>query len=272
MAGLQQRNNSYRVIFRHHGKQHAFTLGPVSRQEAEAKAAHVDYLLLRLKQRLIALPPGIDIVTFVQFDGKPPTGAAGTPVAPTSLPLRALRDRYLEGHRGALEANTLYIARIHFNHLVATLGEAFPLPELRLGDLQRHIDRRCRDGVVPTTVEKEIRTLRTAWNWAARMDLLHGPYPNKGLVYPRTAEKPPFQTWAEIERQIAGLAEAERDELWAVLYLTLPETEELLGYIREHAGPGWVHPMACTAAHTGAQAERAGPHAGRATSTSTPEW
>src|SRR5690348_7546938 len=72
MAGLQQRSGSYRVIFRYHGKQHTLHLGEVSKKEAEAKSAQVDYLLLRLKQRLIEVPAGIGIVDFVQYDGKPP--------------------------------------------------------------------------------------------------------------------------------------------------------------------------------------------------------
>jgi hypothetical protein len=53
MASLQERNGAYRFIFRHHGKQHFVAIGKVSRREAGAKAAQVEYLLLRLKQRLI---------------------------------------------------------------------------------------------------------------------------------------------------------------------------------------------------------------------------
>jgi hypothetical protein len=61
MASLQQRNGSFRVIFRHRGKQHFVPIGKVSAEEAGAKAAQVEYLLLRLGQRLIDLPPGVDI-------------------------------------------------------------------------------------------------------------------------------------------------------------------------------------------------------------------
>ena len=58
MASLQERNGSYRVLFCHHGKLHAFTIGKVERDEAENKARQVDYLLMRLKQRLLVLPEG----------------------------------------------------------------------------------------------------------------------------------------------------------------------------------------------------------------------
>lgn len=58
MAGLQERGGSYRVFFRFRGKQRTFPLGKVSTQEAEAKSAQVDYLLLRLNQRLIRMARG----------------------------------------------------------------------------------------------------------------------------------------------------------------------------------------------------------------------
>jgi hypothetical protein len=63
MAALQERNGSFRILFRYHGKQHTFTLGEVPRDEAENKARQVDYLLTRLKQRLLLLPKGTDIVS-----------------------------------------------------------------------------------------------------------------------------------------------------------------------------------------------------------------
>src|SRR5260370_20392958 len=100
MAAIQQRNDSYRVIFRHHGKQHTFTLGRVSEAEAKAKADQVEYLLMRLAQGLLALPAGADIVTFVRCDGSIPVAASATRDAPT---LGSLRDRYLETHQGSLE-------------------------------------------------------------------------------------------------------------------------------------------------------------------------
>ena len=34
MASLQERNGSYRFIFRHHGRQHFVPIGKVSREEA----------------------------------------------------------------------------------------------------------------------------------------------------------------------------------------------------------------------------------------------
>src|SRR4051812_19122538 len=107
MAALQERNGSFRILFRHHGKQSAFKLGKVSREEAEATVGCVDLLLLRLGQRLISLPPGVDLVTFLRHGGSvPATGEepAVTAAAPT---LGSLRDEYLKTHSSSLEATTL---------------------------------------------------------------------------------------------------------------------------------------------------------------------
>src|SRR5579864_113301 len=76
MAGLQSRNGSWRVIFWYRKKQYSFWVGEVEEHEAKAVAAKVDYWLMRLKQNLVHMPPGCDIVTFVQHDGKPPEHAA----------------------------------------------------------------------------------------------------------------------------------------------------------------------------------------------------
>lgn len=87
------------------------------------------------------------------------------------------------------------------------------------------------------------------------MGHLTGPYPNEGVVYPKSADKPPFQTRAEIEAQIARgwLDESEQAELWGCLFLTLPEIAELLEFVRANARHDWIYPMFCFAAHTGAR-------------------
>src|SRR4051794_5485069 len=80
MATLREWNGSYRVILNYRGKQPALTLGRVA--ESEANAALVDDLLLRLKQGLIEMPPGIDVVTILRHDG-------GTSPRPIRLPYPA---------------------------------------------------------------------------------------------------------------------------------------------------------------------------------------
>ena len=75
-------------------------------------------------------------------------------------------------------------------------------------------------------------TLRTAWNWGVRMNLLTGRFPQDGLQYPKTDEKPPFQARAEILRQLPGLDAASAGDLWECLYLRREEIDALLEFAR----------------------------------------
>ena len=88
MASLQERNGSYRILFCYHGKLHAFTIGKSkerSREESPAGRlpAHA------AEAATHALPEGIDIVTFVEFDGEPPK----TPAGAAQYPARRSRSR-----------------------------------------------------------------------------------------------------------------------------------------------------------------------------------
>lgn len=257
MASIHHKGEAWHCQFLYHGKRHTFSLGKVNQEEAETKANQVDYLLMRLKQKLLHLPPGMDIVAFVQFDGNPPQ----EPVDGEIVTLGTLRDKYLDTHRnGSLEPSTIEGIELHFKHLIGTLGERFPIQDLALPDLQKHVDRRARKKgmrgkLSPATIRKEIVTLRTAWNWGVPMGLVTGRFPYKGLRYPKSEEKPPFQTWAEIERRIkaGGLTEGQERELWDSLYLTLVEIETLLTHVEKKAIQPWVYPLFCFAAHTGAR-------------------
>ena len=103
---------------------------------------------------------------------------------------------------GRKRKRTLYTTRIHFKHVVTTLGEGFPLSDLTHASLQQHINRRASGGLAPATIKKEIATLRASWNWGRRNELVEVEWPGRGLVYRKTREKPPFQTRDEIERQL----------------------------------------------------------------------
>jgi hypothetical protein len=63
MAALQERNGSYRVIFRHHGKQHAFTIGQVSEDDANDTVGN---LLRGLEDGRIRIPARVDVVSFIR--------------------------------------------------------------------------------------------------------------------------------------------------------------------------------------------------------------
>jgi integrase len=248
VASLQERSGSWRVIFRFRGLQHFVTIGEAEEPEAQGVKARYEYLLRLLKQRLLTLPSGMDIVTFLRLDGKP-----GDPAASVSpeVTFAQLRDGYLKTiGNGAVENNTLYTSKIHLAHLADTLGQGFLMDALRHGDLQRHINRRSASAAA-ITIKKELDTLRSAWNWGKRMGHVLDDFPGAGLIYPKSEEKLPFMTWKEIERRIA--AGGDPEELWECLYLRENEIEHFLDFVEKRKAPAWVYPMCVMAAHTGAR-------------------
>ena len=156
------------------------------------------------------------------------------------------------------------------------MGARFAVGGLTTADLQAHVDRRSKDKgrrgkpLSPSTIKKEIATLSSVWTWASQRGHISGPFPSKGLTYPKAREKPPFRTWDEIERQVSrgGHTDDEQAELWDSLFLQLHEVEELLDYVKENARHDFIHPMFVFAAHSGAGVARCSAPASP-TSTST---
>ncbi len=253
MASLQLRNGSWRILFNYKNKQLTFTVGEVEEIEARAVKGKVEYLLLRLKQRLAhSVPPDDRIVEYLQNDGTLPGEGILTKTLPEKKPLTliVLRDEYLTLHAKLLDPRTVKDMKGHWKHLGRLLGEFKIAGELVLADLQNYVMKRVGEGVEGATAKKEIVTLRTVWNWAVRMDMLKSPFPNKGLRFPKGEEKPPFMTFAEVKRRVAAGASG---DLWESVFLTRPEIEQLLKSVEEKAAYPWVAPMFWFAAHTGAR-------------------
>lgn len=257
MASIQKKGDAFYCQFVYLGQRHTVTVGKVSQDEAEGFRGSAELLLLRLKQKLITVPPGVSITDFILHLGKVPEPIVA---APERISFADFGKRYLETHRnGAMEANSLKTVELHLGHFEKTLGPAFEIQTLALADLQRHVNHRREKKyrgkrLSPVTLKKEMASIRAAWNWAAHMGLVKGHFPSKGLVYPKTDEKPPFMTWAEIERRITPtMSKAEQAELWDCLYLSKAELAEILQFVKNHAAHDWVYSMFCFAAYTGAR-------------------
>jgi integrase len=258
MASLQKKGDAFYCQFVFHGRRRTVTVGKVSSDAAEAFAARTEELLSLLARGRVTVPAGVDIADFVLHDGKAPDPRPAAAAAPVTF--RRLKERYLETHSaGAMEPNSLATVAMHLNHFERTLGARFAVQSLTLADLQRHVTARAKKKyrgrpLSPVTLKKEVASFRAAWNWAALSGLVTGPFPAKGLAYPKADEKPPFMTRDEIERRLAaGMTAAERAVLWDCLYLTHAEVDDLLRHVKEHAAHGWVYPLFCLAAHTGAR-------------------
>src|SRR4051794_27450457 len=96
MASLQQKGDAFYCQFCYQGRRHTVTVGRVSRDEAEAFAGKVVYLLMRIKQKLIRVPPGVDIDEFVIRDGQVPEPEVA---APDPVSFGQFQQKYLDTHR-----------------------------------------------------------------------------------------------------------------------------------------------------------------------------
>lgn len=259
MASLEFRSNHYRLVFRYGGKKYQHALKTDDQKEAEGCLGRLEENLRLLERGRLELPPDAELAVFLLSDGK----VNGRPQpAPAPLTLEELAKKYAEIHsNGAMEANSLETVEMHLRHFRRTLGDGFAVARLKQDDLQGHLNQRSKAKGIrkrrlsAVTLRKEMGSLRAVWNWAVRGGLLVGQFPNRGLVYPKTDEKPPFQTWEEIERQIArgGLTPADEKDLWDCLFLTVPQIKELLEHVKKQTLQPFVYPMFCFAAHTGAR-------------------
>ncbi|MGF1583523.1 MAG: hypothetical protein ACFCD0_29745 [Gemmataceae bacterium] len=94
MAAIQQRGKSIRILFRFRGKQRCLRLGTIDLVQAESHLAEVEELLELLNKRRLTLPPEIDIVTFLEHDGKVPADIPITPATTHDLTLGELQRSY----------------------------------------------------------------------------------------------------------------------------------------------------------------------------------
>jgi integrase len=260
MAWLEQdpRTGVFKVAVRLADGKFKRSLKTTKRRDAESLLGTVESTLLAIERGWLTVPDGADLGDFLISGGK----SAAPLTVPRTLKLSELFQRYFESlPEGSLEDSTLYVMRLHEKQLYCFFGKSFAVQKLTTADLQRYVDKRSKDKgrrgrkVTPVTIKKAVITLRTVWNWGVKHSLVAGRFPHSGVKYPKLAEKPPFQTWPEIEQQIVrgGLTDAEQADLWDCLFLTLPEIAELLKYVREHARHSFLYPMFAVAAHTGAR-------------------
>ena len=257
MASLENRTGYWSISFRFGGKKFNRSLKTRDRRAAEELKKAVENTIWKVEQGLLVLPDNADVISFFLSGGD----ADERPKAPDSVTLRVLFDEYSHSAEGSLESTTLYTVGVHTRHFQRILGERFDPRTLQLRDLDHYVATRGSEKtrqsspVTPMTIRKEIATLSSIWAWASQRHPV-APFPDtKRLKYGKVAEKPPFQTWEEIESQIGrgGLTDKRRAELWGSLFLSLDQVSELLQYVEENATQPFLYPMVVMGAHTGAR-------------------
>jgi hypothetical protein len=131
-----EKSDSWYCQFIYRREIYTLSICKVDEVKARATKGKVEYVLMRLKQNLLNLPPGCDIATFLQHDGKPP---GVLPVAVREPTLGELQEMYFrsqegkDGREGKLEQTTLDGIRLHFKHLTRILGAKCHIPALAGG-------------------------------------------------------------------------------------------------------------------------------------------
>jgi integrase len=255
MAVLKKRGGVFGIDFRFAGKRFRQSLKTDNERAAKNALGRADEILRRLELGQLDLPPGADVATFILSDGRVEEKKKAAEI----FQVGALLDEYLRTLTpDCLESTTEHCVNVHIRHFRRVFGEKQALNSL---DLQHYIDTRALDPglrgktLSATTIKKELGTLGMVWTWALAKGFVQEPLARKALRFPKTADKPPFQTMEEVQRKIAvgGLTELEIAELWDSVFLTLPETDEFLRHVEKTALHRCLYPMIVFAAHTGAR-------------------
>jgi integrase len=252
-------SGNFHIGFRLGSRKFKRSLRTKNERSANASCARVEVNIRLIEMGRLERPPsGVDVAAFLLSDGK----LSGKLEIPRSPSLADLFSEYRESLPvDSLEPETLRIASIHLRHVERVLGTRLTIDRIGPQQLQDYVLARSKQpghrgkSLSTTTIKKELSTFSTVWTWALTQGYVKLPFPNQSLRFPKTSEKPPFQTWSEIESQIrhGGLDEQEQAELWDCLFLTLSEIDEVLEFVKRESQYDFLYPMVVLAAHTGAR-------------------
>jgi integrase len=262
MASLQQINGVFYIRFRFGGMPFRRSLGTDNPQDAESLLKQVEVNLHRINVGIIPIPPAeADVIHYVLTGGK----ECGKPnlVATSRTTLEALFEDYFTAlPDGAKEANSLATERTHVGHLLRLLKGTTNVAAITTVRLQDYINQRAKESgqrgtIKAQTIKKEIATLRNIWNnFAQPRKLVVQDFRQAfgKLTYPKDQERPQFQTWEQIERQVkrGKLPKLAEEKLWDCLFLDIARIRQVLDHVRQQSQlPPWVYPAFVAAAYTG---------------------
>lgn len=244
MAWLEiESSGVYHIGFRFGDRKFKRSLRTTDEREADAARVRIEENIRLVERGRLELPPAANVATFLLSDGK--LEAPVSILKPVSI--ADLFSRYRsELPASVLEPNSLATIEIHLKHLARLIGRSIPLTQVSTTTLQRYVDQRAKEKgrggrtISPTTIRKEMTTFSSVWNWGWTRDYVEGRFPSRGLKYPKSTDKPAFQSWEQIERRIecGGLTDAQIKELWDSLYLNVDQIREALKHVQDNAQHG----------------------------------
>ncbi len=267
MAFMENRNGKYRIKFRFEGRQYSRSLKTNNEQKAGLAKGQIERNLELVSLGLLQVPDACDVFGFF-LNGKvqeQPTVDARAKDSKKqlagSLSIERMFNMYFDAFlKESIEENSYGMLETHRNNLERLIGKRTKAATFGTGDIQKYVDKRSKEPgrrgkIQATTIRKEVTTLSTIFNWAVSNGHLKAVPEKKGIRYPKGKEKPPFQTWDEIERKInrGGLSGDEIAELWECLFLNTSQVLDLLLHVKLNARHAFIYPAFAFAAHTGAR-------------------
>ena len=267
MASIEKRGGKYRVTFRHEGKKYGRSVGIDKLQKAQIAKAQVERNMELVSIGVLEVPAGCDVFDFfltgkaLDFAQKVEKEEAVKKHENSKISIEGLFNIYFNAFlKESIEENSFGMLETHRNNLQRLIGKRTKAATFGTGDIQKYVDKRAKEPgrrgtIQATTIRKEITTLSTIFKWAVSNGHLDAAPEKKGIRYPKGKEKPPFQTWEEIERKIrrGGLSNDEVAELWECLFLNTTEIADLLSHVKLNARHAFIYPAFTFAAHTGAR-------------------
>ena len=264
MASLEhQTTGNYTIRFYFGKRKYNRSLNTKNQRTAEAAKAKVEETIRLLKRGVWKLPSdasyddaGEFIVSGGQRIGKPTT-------LRTAVTLSEVRTAYFDSiPEGAKAPSSLGTEKTHAGHLVRLLKGSTLMEAIREPDLQtQYINKRAKEkghrgkSIQPDTIKKEVQTFFQMWDFARANGWVKDDLQRKRLKYPKTAEKPPFKTWQEIETTISrgGLTDRQVEEQWDCLFLNEEQVLELIEFVAKNAEHDFALPLFAIPAFTGAR-------------------
>jgi integrase len=249
-----------RIFFRLGGVQYNRVEPVESERHADRLIAQVEEMILDVERGKVVIPEGVDVKTFIMTGGKvqrPIEKVEPEPPPPVAT-LAVVLDVYFDTlTKGSKATSSLVTERVHAKHFKRLIGAGFRFDAISLAVAQKYVDKRAKEGVVRETLKKELGTLRVVWNWASKRKHVPSPpsWKPDELTLPKGRQKPPFQTWEQIERRVSrgDLDDDARAEMWECLWLDRSRMTKCLEWVERNAPAPFLHPMFAVAAFTGAR-------------------
>ena len=252
-------SGSFIIRFRHAGKVYKRSL----RLDGGAKEAAricdtIEATSNDIRRGRAIIPATVDVATYFLSGGR----AEVATVAPEkAMGLGLLFTEYqAKLTAGSKERNSLKTEAIHGRHLCRHFGDDAPVGRLAaMAQIQGYVDARASKGAARVTIRKELNTLRFVSAWAANRGVIRtdpcASWKIAMLTFPKEVEKPPFQTWDQIARQVSrgNLSAEQQADLWECLWLDRRQAVEIIDWAEGHEGHPWLLPMLAIATYTGAR-------------------